>query len=202
MTTLIRPLLLITLFLALSGCKQSVQMDMNLQAPANFFSNGFPTNLRVLPDGHIDLSDFPRQQQGLTRLYVETTERQIRGYALSLPVYLPFTGSLAWRQLPDDEAAFASPDSPIQLIDIDPASPEYGRRYPLRVTMTWQPDSYRPNHLLELLPTVGLNLRPNTVYAAIVTSAMGLPEGIQWQQNATLHQLLTGSGANGLPQPQ
>lgn len=73
------------------------------------------------------------------------------------------------------------------------------RRFPLWVTMTWQADSYRPNHLLELLPSIGLNLRPNTTYAAIVTDRMPVLEGGQLQQNGTLRLLLNARENNGVP---
>ena len=90
--------------------------------------------------------------------------------------------------LPSWDLEYTKPGSPIQVVDVDLDSPEYGRRFPLEVSMTTKMDSYRPNNLLQILPTLGITLRPNTTYAAFVTDQVPLPEENSLQQN---HQLAT-----------
>jgi hypothetical protein len=160
----------------LSGCKLpgSNSMEMNLpgfESGHNFYANGFPTDLRVDNQGKVDLSDFPRQSHSLTRKYVETIDRLSNHYHTVMPVYLPFTNDIDVDSLSSWDLDYASPESPIQLIDVDPASKEYGRRFPLSISITRMVDKYRPRHLLQVLPSMGVPLRPNTTYALIVTDA-------------------------------
>ncbi|MCG8670553.1 MAG: hypothetical protein MI867_14140, partial [Pseudomonadales bacterium] len=180
-----------TVLLAMAGCKQTVEMQFDLDNPESFYTNGFPTDLRLLENGLIDLSLFPRTSHKLTNLYVTETEARANGYTISMPIYLPFSGPLAVNQLPSDDLAYIDSNSPIQLIDVDPFSPEYGRLFPLKVSMTWQKDSYRPNHLLQVLPTLGLNLRSNNTYALIVTKDIPIKEGHTLTQNPVLGKLLS-----------
>ena len=157
----------------LPGCKQTtnkVEMKMAV-APStsaaaadattptgNFFTNGFPTNLRVKPDGKVDISDFPRRYHLLTNAYVNAINDDVTGYSPLLPIYIPFTAPILTDLLPTDEMAYTQPDAPVQLVDVDPNSPEYGRRFPLTLKMNLTQDQYRPADLLEVLPLLGLIL--------------------------------------------
>lgn len=187
----IRPLLLTLTLLLITGCKQTVEMRIDLDNPEDFYTNGFPTDLRTLENGLIDWSLFPRTDHKLTKLYVDEIAQRSKGYTTSMPIYLPFSGPLDVNQLPSNDQAFAEPDSPIQLIDIDPLSPEYGRRFPLKVSMTWQKDSYRPAHLLQVLPTLGINLRRKNTYALIVTNQIPVKENHTLLQHPVLGKLLS-----------
>ncbi len=191
MGLVIKSLLLATFLVLAGGCKQTIEMKVDLGNPDSFYTNGFPTDLRIKDNGHIDLSLFPSTDHNLTSLYVTEIENRIKGYSPSMPVYLPFTGPLDTRSLPHDDLAYAQPGSPIQLVDISPESTEYGRLFPLKVSMTWQKDSYRPVHLLQVLPTLGLNLRANNTYALIVTDQIPVYEGHTLTQNPVLGKLLS-----------
>ena len=207
--------LVISSFLFACGAQQTpLEMKMDLQGGAytsptfnsfndgNFFHNGFPTDFRLQSNGKIDISDFPRRFHPFTASYINVIEGTLQtvGYHTVMPVYLPFTGPLDVDSLPQEDAAFASPIAPIQVVDIDPQSPEYGRRFPLQISMTTGLDPYRPSNLLELLPTLGVTLRNNTTYAAYVLNNAPLESGYVWQQNAELQALLTDSPS--VPEPE
>lgn len=206
MPSMVHGLLLISL---LAGCKSTtVEMKMNvapsLRAAAetattpdgNFFTNGFPTDLRLKPDGKADISDFPRRLHLLTNAYVKTVNSEVTGYSPLLPISIPFTAPILTELMPQDEMAYASADAPVQLVDVDPDSSEYGRRFPLNLQMTSDPDQYRPAHLLQVLPLLGLNLRANTTYALIVTDRVPVAEGISLVQNPQLQALLDPAAAS------
>lgn len=182
---------LLAILIALAGCKQTIEMEMDLDNPGSFFTNGFPTDLRVNESGNLDLSLFPRTSHKLTNLYVTEIESRIKGYSTSMPIYLPLTGPLDTQKLSKEDLDYAQPDSPIQLIDIDPLSSDYGKLHPLKIAITWQKDSYRPNHLLQALPTLGLNLKANNTYALIVTDQVPIKEGNTLVQNPVLGKLLS-----------
>lgn len=195
---------------AMSGCKSTsssnVEMKLNVAGAdtaldsattnsptaGNFYTNGFPTDLRRNADGSININDFPRRFHFLTNTYVNGIKKYINigGFHTVSPIYIPFTGALDVAALPQWDLDYTQADSPIQVVDVDPDSAEYGRRFPLTVTMTEKADSYRPVNLLQIIPTLGINLRPNTTYAAIVTDQVPLPEGNALQQNPQLAGLL------------
>ena len=156
----------------------------------HFFYNGFPTDLRLKENGSIELTDFPRMVQNLVISYKNQLENSIipsmGGYHTIMPVYLPFSGPLAINQLPANDEYYMAADASIQVVDVDPDSPEYGRRFPLSIAMTKVADSYRPADLLQLLPTLGIALRANTTYAAIVNDRVPLQAGYSLRQNAQL----------------
>ncbi len=193
---------------ALVGCKSSNNVEMKMSVAGtdtsaasatinspvggNFYNNGFPTDLRLRDDGSIDIDNFPRRFHILTNHYINNINRHINigGYHTIGPIYIPFTGAIDTASLPTWDLDYAAADSPVQVVDVDPDSPEYGRRFPLEVSMTTKMDSYRPNNLLQILPTLGVNLRPNTTYAAFVTDQVPVPEENSLQQNAQLATLL------------
>lgn len=201
-------LLACALSYGLAGCNSSTTVEMKMDvsglpasppsATANspnaghFYFNGFPTDLRLQEDGRIQIDDFPRRFHILTNTYVKAIEKynHIGGYHTISPIYLPFTGAIDVSALPDWDPEFAREDSPIQVVDVDPDSPEYGRRFPLDVSMTEKMDSYRPQDLLQIIPTFGINLRPDTTYAALVTDQVPVPEGNHVQQNRALGLVL------------
>ena len=200
---------------SLAGCKSTtstnvaMKMDVagtdasvdsatsNSATAGNFYNNGFPTDLRLNEDGSIDINDFPRRFHILTNTYVNGIRNNINigGYHTISPIYIPFTGAIDVDSLPDADLEYTRADSPIQVVDVDPDSAEYGRRFPLEISMTTKADSYRPMDLLQIIPTLGINLRPGTTYAAFVTDQVPLPEGNSIEQNAQLAGLLNPADA-------
>ena len=162
-----------------------------------FYHNGFPSGLRQQSNGKVDLSDFPRPFQIATQYYINGIETQLelKGYHTISPIYIPLTGPVAVKRLPSDAAAYTRPGASVQVVDIDPDSAEYGRRFPLAVTQTTTADSYRPANLLQILPTLGMTLRPDTTYAAVVTDQIPMATGYEVQQNEQLGGVLSPESA-------
>jgi len=189
----------------LSGCKSDTANYMKMDLPefershsiptllsltaGNFYANGFPNNLRRDEHDGIRMDDFPRRIHWLTGRYVNNLV-DMGGFPTVMPVYLPFADGIDLDAMSQWDADYADPRSPIQLIDVDMDSAEYGRRFPLKLSMTRYADSYRPAHLLQVLPTLGINLRPNTTYALIVSDQVPLRDERQWQQSPQLTAVL------------
>ncbi|MCG8537992.1 MAG: hypothetical protein MI808_23140 [Pseudomonadales bacterium] len=179
----------------LTGCKNSGPIEMKMdsnpvrsQAGRAFYHNGFPTDLRQSEEGVVDISDFPRQYHLLTAELVVAIEHYIRGFHTVSTVYLPFSGPLPDAFLNKEPLEYAHKASFVQVVDIDPSSPEYGRRFPLDVSQTLKRDEYRPAFLLQIQPVLGVNLRPNTTYGAFVIKP-GFELGV-FRQNPMLRQRL------------
>ena len=101
------------------------------------------------------------------------------------------------RLLPTDPKAATDPSSSVQLIDIDPTSPEHGQRHLLSVEwretegVYWQPDT------LAFMPLLGFPLRPHTRYAVVVTDKVTAKDGSPIVRAAGLDQVLGLAPATG-----
>lgn len=205
-TTSLASIIAMLILVQVSGCKMPGPNSMKMALPGSgsdvriptlittnggkFYANGFPTDLRKDEQDKIDISDFPRQYHWLTHRYVSSITRHADGYHTVMPIYLPFTQPIDMDNMSKQDLDYLQPDSPIQLIDVDPQSPEYGRRFPLDVSMTKVADQYRPSNLLQIYPTMGINLRPNTTYAVIVSRDTPLKAMNYWEQNPQLAAVL------------
>ena len=89
---------------------------------------------------------------------------------------LRFDGPLDPQSLPADPPASLATDSSVQIIDIDPLSPEHGKRH--LAQLHWQADEavYWPSNTLAVLPMLGRPLRPKTRYAVVVTRTEAMPK--------------------------
>jgi len=133
-----------------------------------FFSQGFPTDLRN-DNNKIDVTDFPRPLQLFSLTYKNLLGKTDFGYSPAMPLYMQFETGLEMSATMDilTPTDFVDVDAPVQVIDIDPDSPDYGTRYPLTIALTQEADQYRPQNLLQVRP-VGKPLRENTTYALVV----------------------------------
>ena len=90
------------------------------------------------------------------------------GFATTSAIWFPLTGAIDAAQLPDAVASVA-PDSPVRLIALDT-----GEAHPVDVHFSSEPQPFAPANLLTLLPLQGVPLRPDTEYAAVLTTALGM----------------------------
>ncbi|HUT55941.1 MAG TPA: hypothetical protein VM658_21295 [bacterium] len=160
------------------NAKKNVGMVLDLSGNGRFFDLPFPSELRRNPDGSINMDRFPNPA-GL-KMVDRTVDAVAHGYGVSTAptIYFRFDGPVDAARLPDRRASLA-PGSVIFLIDIDPDSPERGRRFPLDA-------QFYPKHprlishadnLLAIMPVPGFILRENTLYAAGVLRSLGDGQG-------------------------
>jgi predicted esterase len=154
--------------------------------------------LRRDPDGKVRFTGFynPRHNP-LLGAYVEFTRGLLDGFSPIAAGYLSFDRPLDPASLPATPADALAPDASVQLIDIDPSSPEYGARKLINVTFRAQDGQYVLANTLRFMPTLGFPLRPKTRYALIVTSAARGLDGGQAAPNGELRQVLGLEPASG-----
>ena len=173
-----------------------VQVRFDLEGE-RFFDMPFPTDLRRRsgPPGGLDLSGYPRPGLSLTRdlqtRYIQLAARA-DGFGRSTTIYFAFDDPIGPSNLPVHPMDAAAPGSPVFLVDVDPGSPERGRRFPLRVRYYRRAGSFHPENLLALTPLPGFVLRPATQYAAIVLRSIGDEDGAPLGSPLPLQQLLHG----------
>ena len=155
-----------------------------LAASAGFYDLPFPNDVDREADGTLDLHDFPIPESSpvafLLRRYVALAD-STRGAGPNSALFFAFDGPLDPASLPASASASLDADSSLQLVNVDPASPELGERLPLTWKFRAEAQTYGPANLLAVLPHLGFPLRRATRYAAIVTrearGADGAPLG-------------------------
>jgi len=128
----------------------------------------YPNDLYLSSDGHVLVSveDLSKEMGGLGPKVFSQAVGSLDGFGLTTAVYLPLAHPPQTGSLPQSPEAASEPGSSVCLIDIDKASDEFGRRYPLEFFY----DS--ANRRLAVLPAAGYPLRPHTRYAVLLTTSL------------------------------
>lgn len=137
-----------------------------------FFDHPWPSHRRM-ENGHVRWDGYPNPS-GLPLVtdFVDSMNGVLDGFSPAAAGYLRFDVALDLGSLPADPAASIAASSAIQLVDVDPASPERGQRH-LISTFFRKPDgAYWQSNTLAYMPTFGFPLRPATRYAVVVTDAV------------------------------
>ncbi len=151
-------------------------------AAGGFWDLPIPSDLRREDDGTFDLDKWPGAVNATLVMWLDTADARLAdGWGLTAGVMNTFTGAIDPGSLPADPAASLADGASVYLLDIDPASAEYGKRYPLN--LEWEGTAIglsEPNTLVSL-PAFGFVRRPHTSYALVVTTnvldAAGEPIG-------------------------
>ncbi len=135
-----------------------------------FFDAPFPSDTRLV-NGHPDLSDFPLQDDiFILSDYIGMAD-QLDGFGLASPIWVRFEGPLDAAALPT-AAASIQDGAGLFLVDIDPTSPERGRRIPVDSSFAADATRWHDGNLLAVQPVWGLPLRPSTRYALVLTKSL------------------------------
>ena len=152
----------------------------------------FPSDALVGPDGRLMLDHFPNPTRSTTlQDYLQIFRAEIRGYATSAALYVGFDAAMDPASFPTDPGAALEDDAPVFLVDIDPDSPQRGRRYPLWLRYRAEPSLYLPAHHLIALPPFGATLRGGTTYALVLTSRVRSASGVPLARSSTLSLALS-----------
>jgi len=165
---------------------------------AGFFDLPYPLDLRLDASGKTDLSNFPNPgNNAVLRQIIQAARLHMEGWPTDAQIFLGLTGPIDVSALPSDPAAYLSRSAVIQLVDVDPDSPERGRRFPLEAGFNPGREKYRPANLLEVLPVQGFELRENNTYALIVTRDLVPAAGRRLAMDANLCAALSGRMPEG-----
>ena len=143
-----------------------------------FYDHPFPSDLRKDANGAVVFKGFPNPQ-GLPLLaqYVTATDGLLKGFSTAAAAGLRFDGPLDPKTLPADPTAALADDASVQIVDVDPASPEHGKRRLAQIHWQAAEAVYWPSNTLSVLPMLGRPLRPKTRYAVVVTSKVRTATG-------------------------
>lgn len=141
-----------------------------------FWATPFPGEHHRLPDGRIDMADFPVRARSAITVILRDASAEQTGFGTTTPVFFPMTAAIDPSSLPGPTDA-SSIAAPVFLMDVDPDSPDRGTLAPVIGRFLTDAGPYGAPNLLAILPVQGRPLRPDTMYAAVVTSALHQADG-------------------------
>lgn len=153
------------------------------------FDAPFPDESARRADGTIDITKFPSLDAAIfVQAAWSTAARDARGFSQTSTIF--FRTSAPLKETFADPASTAKADSPIQIVDVDPKSPDRGKRVPFIGSFLADPGQYGQPNLLGLTPYQGIPLRPGTIHAAVVLRKLGDASGRLLGQSPALVDLL------------
>ncbi len=141
-------------------------LDGELSGSESYWNLPFPSDLRLTADGTPDLEGFPNPRNVPILKALLSVGVEHRGWPAMPIAFVRFTAPVPPRAITE---LIAADDEAVLLIDIDPASPELGARYPI-VAQTLVADPYVPDNVVTFAPRPGIVLRPGTRYAYVIRS--------------------------------
>lgn len=143
-----------------------------------FFDHPFPSDLRRDASGAAVFTGFPNPHSlPLLTQYIGAANGLLHGFSPATAIAFRFDGPIDATSLPQSPDAATKSDASVQIVDVDPASPERGQRH--LAQFHWQENEavYWPSNTLAVLPMLGRPLRPNTRYAVVVTKRVHAKSG-------------------------
>jgi predicted esterase len=147
----------------------------NLPSPLQDSSTGFfdapwPSDTRTV-DGRPDLSDWPeRESYSLLIDFLDLAET-LDGFGINSPSFIRFDSALDPTKLPSPSQSLKK-TAHLFLIDIDPTSPNRGKRAPIEWEYNTEETHWEQENLLAVAPIWGRPLRSSTTYALVVSTAL------------------------------
>ena len=169
-------IVLVLSLLLLAACEppyaeRATQVNFD-PAGAGFWAVPLPSELRKQEDGTYNLERWPGARPALVKMWLETIDSRLReGWGVNAGAFFTLSGTLDSATLPT-AALTLTMEAPVQLIDIDPESPEYGRRFPVDSSFTTDAITYRPASLLAVTPVQGFPRRESTLYAVVLLDGL------------------------------
>ena len=145
---------------------------------SSFFDHPWPSDLRRDASGKVRTKGWPNPLSlpNITD-YIGVADRLADGFSPQAAGFVRFTASIDPATLPKDPIASLAATASVQLVDVDDASPEKGKRRLITLYSRDPEGVYWAPHTLAFLPTFGYPLRPHTRYAFVVTTKVTALDG-------------------------
>lgn len=168
------------------------------ECASSFFDHPFPSDFRRDEAGKVRFGGFPNPK-GMPILddYTSVADRLLDGFSPQATGFVRFKGPIDPSTLPKTPAEAVDPGAVAQLIDVDDASPEKGKRRPISLFYREKQGVYWGSSTLAFTPTFGFPLRPRTRYAFVVTSGLKAPGGAAVGRSPQLDAVLGLPGGDG-----
>ncbi len=164
--------------------------DNPKRAPKEFYRLPFPNNIR-LKNGRIDLSGHVdpgvviEELGNPVRDYFDVVEADLDGFGTQSAIFLRMNYYPANDSLAINETVF--------LLDIDPASSEYGKTQSMSYRASSAQGRYICKNWIAISPRTGSPLKPNTTYVAILTTGIKSKSGESFKPDSDFALMLKDS---------
>jgi hypothetical protein len=162
-----------------------------------FFDHPWPSDLRYEADGTVRFEGYPNpRKKPILKGYVSSMKGVLHGFSPAAAGFVRFTTALAQGSLPTPRGSLSKAAS-VQLIDVDPASPERGQRQRVATHFRAEEGAYWQQNTLAFMPALGHPLRPSTRYALVVTERVRAADGGRIEPSPDLRVVLDLEDASG-----
>lgn len=167
--------------------------ELEITDEDSFFDLPFPNDLRRSESGSLVLDHFPNPTKVplLDRYIMAASE--LKGFGTTTPVYFRFEAPVDTRTLPASVEEALSEDSSAFLVDIDPLSPERGKRHPVEVFYQPSGTEYWRANTVAIRPVHGRPLAWGRRYAAVILRSVKPEEGEGYKRGPALSALMEGN---------
>ncbi|MGH7328696.1 MAG: hypothetical protein ACREJX_10135, partial [Polyangiaceae bacterium] len=156
-----------------------------------YYDLPWPSDLRRDADHTIHVAGlFDPTDNSIVETYVSLSKGLLDGFSPTSSGYMRFTDAIDTTTLPADPKASLDPNASVQMIDIDPGSPQLGQRHLLQTFWRQDQGLYWLADTLVVQPALGYPLRPRTKYAIVVTNALRAANGAVFSPSDDLKQVL------------
>jgi hypothetical protein len=168
-----------------------VPASLDALSDTSFYDHPWPSDLRRDPDGSIHVAGFYNPHLTIIlQQYIQATQGLLKGFSPAAAGYLRFSGDIDPTTLPADPPSSTQSTASVQLVDVDPSSPEHGQRKRLETYWQQADGVYWIHDTLAVQPALGYPLRPKTQYAIVVTNAVKALDGTTITPSSDLAEVL------------
>ncbi len=159
----------------------------------DFWAVPLPSELRRQDDGTYNLDRWPGGRPSIVVNWLTSLDKRVTdGWGVSSGAFFMLSDAIDAKTLPQNATDSMADSSTVSFIDIDPASPEYGRHFPLEVTVSTEDLPFAPKNLMSVVPLFGFTRRPLTTYAVLVNEGLKDANGVLLGRTEGFHKAMEG----------
>jgi hypothetical protein len=156
-----------------------------------FFTHPWPSDIRRDANGFILVAGVNNPYaEPLITDYINAVAGEIDGFSVAAPGYFLFNQDIDPTTLPASPPDTLSSTATVQLINVDPSSPEHDQRFLAQTYWRQAVGDYWQADTLVVGPALGYTLLPSTKYAVVVTTGVKTPGGLPFAPSPDLRQVL------------
>ncbi len=159
-----------------SGPQASFAVPGGPHPPVDFYDLPFPNDLRLTVDGHPDFSTFPTPN-ALVNDYTAAMMTGLDGFGLNAAITARFEEPIDPATMPQTATDSLADGASVYLVDIDPASPDVGKKWPVRMRFEPRKGQLIGTNWMSALPYPGFPLDEGTTYALVITDRLHSADG-------------------------
>ena len=192
----------VTALLAIPSCAPpeapGAVVRMDFARSVSIFDAPFPSADLVDADGIVRLDGLPAGGRIAIVDQVHHALVGLHGFGTTSAIHFQLTEAPDTTMIPHRVPA-SDTSAVVQIIDVDPDSPDLGTRVPLELFYADDAGPFGAHaHLLTALPTQGWPLRADTFYAVVIDDALLTTTGNRFTPSASMRALRAGRAPEGM----